>query len=131
MFNKLMNFGHERTAPEAVGFYIAYFAIFLIIAGIIGGLSTLTGGTNEEIIERASRFGIVAVTILTLSLAFSVIIKKQLINDFSALALGILAGFCAMLGGALLGLLPVAFLTTWKINAKELLKEKNPSQPLQ
>lgn len=111
LFRRLTDLSYQRSAAEAVGFYIAYFLLFLVIAAVIGGVSALSSNEEEAVLQMAARLGVATVTIASLCLAFLILHRKNLLQQPVSIGIAILAGICAMFGGALLGLLPVAYLT--------------------
>jgi len=125
LFSHLKDLSYQRSASEAFGFYIAYFLLFLVIAAIIGGLSTFYSSDEAEVLQMASRLGIVTVTIISIGLAFCVLRKKNLLKQPTSIGIIILVGLCAMFGGALLGLLPIAFLTMKKPISSTLQSTSN------
>lgn len=111
MFKKLTDFSYKRNTLEALGFYIAYLIILTVSAFIIGAvLGTATG--NEDNFAFGAKIGVIFAIIAILCLSFVVLSKKKLTNNFSYLLLGLLSGVLAYFGGGLLGLIPVAYLTT-------------------
>jgi len=112
MFSHLTDFGYKRSSKEAIGFYCAYFLLFVLIAAVLGGLSSVLGGSEKDILDRATQMGIVTVTIGMPVLTFIVVSKKGLTKDFLSVLLIVVSGLLAMFAGALLGLLPAAYLTT-------------------
>lgn len=112
MFSHLTDFSYQRSGVQAVGFYIAYFIVFILIAALLGGFSSLLGGSEAQAVERATQLGIVTVTIGTPIITFLVASKKKLTHQFPVVLLIVVSGILAMFAGALLGLLPAAYLTT-------------------
>ena len=116
VFNQLTNFAYQRNWKEAVGFYVAYLLLMIIVGAVLGGVggnlfvspaSDFSMGFNFGV-----RIGTVAAIVLTLVLCFLVLKKKNLLNHFGFIILAILSGLLAVLGGGILGLIPVAYLTT-------------------
>lgn len=112
MFSHLTDFGYRRTTKQALGFYLAYFVLFLLLAGVVGAFVALTTANQENIIELSTRMGILTAVVACTALAIAVVVKKHLAGHFPSLLIAIASGVCALFGGALLGLLPVAYLTT-------------------
>ncbi len=112
MFNDLFIFEKNRTAKEAFGFYLTYFAMTLLgslTLGLIGDILGFLDGDN------AYTAGWIGSIIFCLILSFGILFKKKLLTTGFVLV-AILSGFFAFLGGGLLGLIPIAYLTT--INKK-------------
>ena len=111
MFKKLFDFGHKRTKLQALGFYIAYLALIAVIAALLASIMSLLSASTSSF-ELGARVGIVVGVSGVLILAFLVLSKKKLLNKFGYLLLGLLSGILTLFGGGLIGLIPVAYLTT-------------------
>jgi len=110
MFTHLTNFAYKRTALQAVGFYIAYFLLLLLIAGATGGfLALVTGNVDQEL---SVRIGVMISAIACAVLSLAIAQKKHTLHHFTTILAIILAIIGAMFGGALVGLVFVAYLTT-------------------
>jgi hypothetical protein len=110
MFKHLGDFGYKRSGKEAFGFYLAYLLIILLAAFIIAvTVSLATGGTDYT---TGTRIGDIIAIIMTLVLSFTVLQAKGLLGNFGYIVLALVSGILAFLGGGILGLIPVAFLTT-------------------
>lgn len=81
---------------------------FFILA-FIGIAWLLLGGASYEL---GFRYGNILAIVATLGLSYAILSKKNLLNNFKFILLGLLSGILAFLGGALLGLIPVAYFTT-------------------
>jgi ABC-type dipeptide/oligopeptide/nickel transport system permease subunit len=112
MFTHLTDLQYQRTAKQALGFYLAYFVLFLLIAGIVGALVALSSTQQQNIVELSTRMGILTAVIACTALGLLIVYKKHLVGHFPSLLIAVASGVCALFGGALLGLLPVAYLTT-------------------
>jgi len=114
MFKKLMDFSYKRTALEAIGFYLAYFLFFLFTLAIIGGFhSALTHPTSQqETLQTGHKIGLVFSVILCPLISFVILAKKKLLNNVFYIIVALLSGLLALPLGAILGLIPAAFLTT-------------------
>jgi hypothetical protein len=120
MFKRLSDFGYTRTFREAVGFYLAYL-LLLIIAGAVAAY--LFGGVNTfNNFYAGVDIGSVVAVIGSIIITYLVFQKKKSVGSFSSLLLSLLAGVLAMTGGAVLGLLIPAVITTTK--AKGIKKRK-------
>lgn len=108
MFSKLTDFGVKRDTQQAVGFYLAYLVAIIVIAMIAAVLVAPIGGGYLIGVRVGSNVAVVG----SLVLSFLVLQKKNLLNDFKFLLIGLLAGLLAFFGGGVLGLIPVAYLTT-------------------
>ena len=113
MFKNLTNVKYKRTAKEALGFYLAYFFLALLIGGLAGAL---VGGlaNQRSVFDMSLRVGNVVAIIFSAGISYYILKAKKLTNRYGFLVLAILAGILAGFGGALLGLIPAAYLTTKK-----------------
>ena len=110
MFRSLTDFGHQRTLFEAIGFYLAFLVLGIILGAVLGFLAgVVTGNVGFEgglAIGTAVAIGVGPV------LAFSIMSAKGLLNHLGYVAVAVLSVVGAAVGGLLLGLVFVAFLTT-------------------
>jgi len=122
MFNKLTDFSYRRNWKEAVGFYIAYLLLMILVGSLLGGIigslflpaaADFSGGFDFGV-----RVGTVVAVLISLLLSFAILAKKHLLNNFGLILLAIVAGILAFFGGGLLGLIPIAYLTTRENNQK-------------
>ena len=108
MFSQLFNLEYERDGKEAFGFYLAYFLLFILSSGLLGGVFA---SDYDSGVILGQYLAIIAVT----GLSFMILFKKNQINNFGLVLIAIVAGIAAVFGGALLGLIPTAYLTTRNI----------------
>ena len=105
MFKHLTDFTHKRTPKEAIGFYLAYFLLNLIIGAALG-IVLNQGFSNSSV---AGTYG----AVLTQLILGALILKsRKLFKSFLYIILVILALPLSYIGGGLLGLIPLAYLTT-------------------
>lgn len=109
MFKKLTDLAYKRTAIEAFGFYLAYLLFIVLVAAIMGGVSGLLGFSS---FYSGIKMGAVLGIIFALLLSFLILKAKNILGNFSYILLALLAGVLAVFGGAILGLIPTAYLTT-------------------
>lgn len=111
MFNDLFEFGKQRSRREAAGFYLFYWFLGVAISTVglfIGGGWGFYEGFAEDLWTGPYFFAMV----FCLALAFLVLGKKNKLRNSWLLILALLSGVGAFLLGALVGLIPVAYLTT-------------------
>ena len=108
MFKDLTNFAKKRTGWEAFGFYLAYLLLIIVVALLLGAMVALLD-FNTGVAFRAGNIFAIAIC---LTLAFMVLKQKNLASNFGFILLALLSGVLAFIGGGILGLIPVAFLTT-------------------
>lgn len=113
MFKNLLKFEYNRNLKESIGFYIAYFIFLMIVSGLMAGLIGLMVDPQDNF-NFGLKIGNIIAIVTTLSLSFLILFKKNLLNNFGYLLIALISGLLATLGGGILGLIPVAFLTTRK-----------------
>lgn len=111
MFKGLFAYEKQRSGREAVGFYLFYWVLGVVIvtAGLfMGGGGSFQEGFAENLWIGPYFFAMV----LCLTLAFLVLGKKNKLRNPRLVIVALLSGAGAFLLGALMGLIPVAYLTT-------------------
>jgi amino acid permease len=122
MFNKLTDFGYNRTGKEAFGFYIAYL-LFVILAGaVVGGL--LGSLIPDAAYQNGFKVGTYVSVITALVLSYLILDRKKLAKDYTSILLILAAGLLGMFGGSLFGLIIPAYLTTKKHTEKKHTEKK-------
>lgn len=115
MFGKILDVGHHRTTWDAVVFYFVSLTLmvgisttlvhFLGLAGVIDGTGSFFGGG-----EMYTLIG----TVLTLMVGGLILSGRNLTSDlFSVLVVGV-GVYLAYTSSVMIGLIPVALLTTIK-----------------
>ncbi len=113
MFTNLFDFSFDRTAKQAIGFYVAWLVILAVACGLVSAAATpLLGASNFRTgfstgVKVGQSFSILANTVL----AFWILKSKNSFS-FGNVVLAFIAGALSILGGGLLGLIPAAYLTT-------------------
>jgi len=120
MFNNLTHLGYKRSKKEAFGFYLAYLFLIILVGATLGELAAITFGDAGP--DFATRMGTFRAFVVCTVLSFLILKKKGLMKKFSSFVYIIISGSLSIIGGELLGLIPVAYLTTIK-RAKEKSKE--------
>lgn len=108
MFEDIFEMGVVRSRRQAIGFYL-FFAISTIIAAMIAG--ALFGLWFGYIGALATNIGVTIAMVASLLLGFMVVKAKSIFNAQTVI-LVLLAGVLSFFGGVVLGLIPVAYLTT-------------------
>ncbi len=115
MFGKILDVGHHRTTTEAVIFYFVALTLmvgisttlvhFLGMVGVVdGGGSFFSGGEIYTLIG----------TVLVLMISGLILTGRNLTSDiFSVLVVGV-GVYLAYTSSVMIGLIPVALLTTLK-----------------
>jgi hypothetical protein len=120
MFRRLGDFGYQRSAVQAIGFYLVYFFAGIIVSSMLGGVFGIATGANglEEGMQVGLKVGMVFAIFLSAVLSFAILRAKGQLRNVLYLLVGLLSVGVAWLGGLLFGLLFVAFLTTRPVNPK-------------
>lgn len=127
MFKNLFDFSLKRNFNQALGFYIAYFVMGMLISGILSGvighvmfaygypgIDTFQGGYKLGL-----RIGAISALIFCSFLSVVMLKQKGLFNNFKAVLLALTSVFLSMVGSALFGLIPVAILSTMKSGSED------------
>ncbi|MEM7647691.1 MAG: hypothetical protein AAF283_00825 [Cyanobacteria bacterium P01_A01_bin.70] len=109
MFKQLSNLAYQRTAIEAVGFYIAYLLLCILLGAIGGGIA---GIFAEDPFQAGLIIGSIVSVVFCAALALAVAMQKSVLSDFFAWILIVLAVLLAILIGGIGGLLPISILST-------------------
>lgn len=115
MFKNLMSFAMVRTNTQALGFYLAYSLIAILIGGIFGGIGAVVAVPAvhqgfAEGVRVGAKWGAISVLPYILFINLAIVVKKKLGIGYYILSLVSL--ILAIIAGALLGLIPAAFMTT-------------------
>lgn len=111
MFSNLVNFGFKRNFIQAVGFYIAYLVLTILVAVLLAAVIGMATG-NSESFEFGLMIGNVSAILVILGLSYLILDEKNLLRSFPFILLSLIAGVLAYFGGGMLGLIPIAYLTT-------------------
>ncbi|MFA9288696.1 MAG: hypothetical protein ACEQSA_02350 [Weeksellaceae bacterium] len=110
MFKELGNLALKRTTQQAVGFYIVYLIGIALVAMVIaGGYAVVTGSDSYNL---GVQIGSIVAIVACLGLSFQILKLKKLTGNTKLLMVAIGSAILAYLGGGLLGLIAVAYLTT-------------------
>jgi hypothetical protein len=114
MFSYLIDFSYKRTIRQAIGFYIVYFLAVIVISGLVSYsvLNNQVFFSQEDAIRAGRQIGSKVAVAVILLLAILILNAKKFIGDPRFIAIGIGAVVLAYIGGGLLGLIPLAYLTT-------------------
>lgn len=112
MFNKLIDFSYERSLIEALGFYISYLILGLILVLVIGGAIGLSIGLKNTNDEWGYFMGRIIVIIFVLALSFLILYKKKLLSNLWLILLALSSIVLADFGGIWFGMIIPAFFTT-------------------
>jgi hypothetical protein len=109
LFKKLANFKYKRSFSEAIGFYLVYLVLALVLGASVGALGGIVFYLNSMTVARIAIF---ISMIYCFSLGYSILKAKKLTKDAGSIIICLLAGVLAPIGGAILGLIPVAYLSS-------------------
>src|ERR1035437_2179807 len=121
MFRELVNFSYRLTPLQALGWYLIFFLIALVIAGL-AGVVVSTGATSfTEGLTRGATAG--RITTIPYNIILGILLlwnrPKDVTNILMALAGVVLSVLLAALGG----LIPLAVLTTRPVTARSKICE--------
>ncbi len=105
MFKKLGKLDVKRNFLGAIGFYITYFMLGLLIAMICGALFANTESAGFTVGQKCA-------IIYSLAVAFLILKAKKELNNTLLIMLALLSGVAAVYAGLLGGLIIPAYLTT-------------------
>lgn len=113
MFLELTNFPYDRTKLQAVGFYIVYLIVSVVVSDMLGGVVALFSGNADNIIfsRYVARFIEAGISVL---LGVTILTQKNLLVTMRQYGLLGLSFILAIGFGGLLSLIPVAYFTTHK-----------------
>ena len=116
MFKNLTDFSYERNRNEAFGFYVAWGLLSVLLAALVGTFFTLSFNLSSiptsELSSLGARVGTLVAFFVVLFISVKIAYAKKLLSNFKTIILIVLAGLCALFGGALLGFLIPAYLST-------------------
>lgn len=116
MFSNLADFSFVRNAQQAFGFYVAYTVIMFLILGISGGL--LGGMLGQVDYVTFTSVGYVIAIIYCFVISIIISVSKKRVSSFKAIVIILLSGILAYFLGGWIGLIPVAYLTTFPQKTK-------------
>jgi hypothetical protein len=113
MFNKLTDLKYKRDTKQAFGFYVAYLIGIILLAMVSAAVLGVATG-NQDNFQFGLRVGTFVAILSCLGLSFAILQKKKLLQNFGFILLALVSGVLALFGGAIVGLIPVAYFTTRK-----------------
>lgn len=122
MFKNLFDLGYKRTGIEALGFYIVYTVLFIVILSLINGVIAsllypdIKTASFQEGYEKGRQVGMLIMPLLLFIssgiITISMLVAKKLYT-VGAILLTIVAICLMTLFGAIFGTIPIAVLTTF------------------
>lgn len=114
-----MDYSYRRSAPEAVGFYLAYLLLSIIVGAISGVVYSTIIGSSDGFHDGMKAGSVMAVIYCTV-LGFCVIRSRKTYKRFVSILIYLLTILSSLLFGSLLALVFVAVLTTIKSEEEKL-----------
>jgi hypothetical protein len=111
MFKKLLDFDYKRKGKEAVGFYLAFLLLNIVIGATLGAVfgrgDSFSSGFNSGVV-----LGTYGAILTQLVIGIILLSKRNRYKNLLYIILVLISMICSRLGGGLLGLLPLAYLST-------------------
>ena len=116
--NNIFDLKSKKNWKQAILFYVIYFVIGLTIVFVAGSLFGILVGDkypDTEAFDIGFRLGQFVAILLVIGLTIYILRQKEMYKNSLGVLLGLLAIILSVLGGILLGLLPLAYLLTREI----------------
>lgn len=107
MFKNLLNFEYKRSGKEALGFYLAFLLLNMVVGATLGGIFEQGGSFSS-----GYTIGVYGAIILQLIIGILILSKRKRYKKLLYIVLVLLSVLLSKLGGGLLGLIPLAYLAT-------------------
>ncbi len=118
MFKHLTDFGYERNKKEALGFYLVYLLLFVLIGAMIAaiiGVATHTIPKNfSDTFTKGEEVGAIIVGLGSAALSITILSAKKE-SRYGFVLLALIGGVLCLFGGGLLGFIIPAYFTTLRI----------------
>lgn len=111
MFKNLVDLGYKRTPKEAIGFYLAYLLLNIVIGAVLGGVFH-SGNSISSSFSSGVLIGQYGTIITQLIIGILILSKRKRYKSFTYIIIVLLSILLSEFGGALVGLIPLAYLTT-------------------
>jgi TIR domain len=109
MFAEIMNFSYQRTRKQALGWYLMYLAIGIVVGFAIGQMAGMWSTTVEGAAWIGLKFG--QLSAIPYHLALAVLLLWHREKNASSIMMVLAAIVLSVLLGGLGGLIPLAMLT--------------------
>jgi hypothetical protein len=118
MFNHLTDFGYPRNKKEALGFYLVYLVLFVLIGAVIAaiiGVATHTVPKNfSDTFTKGEEVGAVIVGLGSAALSIAILSAKKE-SRYGFVLLALIGGMLCFFGGGLFGFIVPAYFTTLRL----------------
>ena len=118
MFTHLTDFAYTRTTKQAIGFYLAYFLLFILMAFMAGAVLGIIIRDSANAFEAGLTLGNILAVVASFGVSLLILKKKKLLSHFGFILLCVLSGILSVFIEALGGLIPAAYLTTRSTDKK-------------
>lgn len=112
MFKKLTDLETKRTILQAIGFYLAYLLLYVLIGAFVGAITAFVY-PEKATYNDIFRIGVILSVVLSILISFISIYEKDRFDHFGMLILAILSGILSIFAGGFGGLIPIAIMTTF------------------
>lgn len=116
MFTNLTNLSYQRNKKEALGFYITYLVITILLGTFISAVAGLIVGHSS--FSLGIKIATLTALVVSMALSFLIIKRKKTTDNYGYIIIALLSGVLALLGGGILSLIPTTYLSTRKSSAK-------------
>jgi len=103
IFSHLTDFGYQRNWKEAIGFYLAYLVLTMLVGGLLAGVTSTFFVPETDSFEQGFDFGVKVGTfvavVITLLLGGVILKKKNLLHGFGYILLLLVSGILAFFAG--------------------------------
>jgi len=110
MFTHIADFGFQRSAKQAFGWYLTWLLVGAALSGVIGRLVLSSAASATAGFEAGLAVGARAAPLYVLLLAAILFWKKQ--KGVTEIALAVLGVILSVFLGSLVGLIPLAAVTS-------------------
>ena len=112
MLKKLTDLETKRTIVQAIGFYLAYLLLYMLIGAFVGAITVFVF-PEKATYNDIFRIGVILSVVLSMLISIISLYEKDRFDHFGMLLLVILSGILSIFAGGLGGLIPIAIMTTF------------------
>lgn len=111
VFSNLFNFSYKRSFKEAIGFYIVYALLLMLVGGVLAAITRVAFPIGD-VFDQSIMVGQISATLVTLGLAVLILMGKGLLGRPLNMVLMLLSAVLSYFVGGILGVAVLAYLTT-------------------